>query len=41
MRVYPKVSGLDAWSENSKWYISLPPGAVKVKKVKGKVVPVL
>jgi hypothetical protein len=27
-RVYPKVSGLDAWSENRKWYNSLPLGAV-------------
>jgi hypothetical protein len=27
-RVYPKVSGLDAWSENCKWYSSLPLGAV-------------
>jgi hypothetical protein len=26
--VYPKVSGLAAWSENCKWYISLPLGAV-------------
>jgi len=26
--VYPKVSGLAAWSENSKWYSSLPLGAV-------------
>jgi hypothetical protein len=26
-RVYPKVSGLAAWSENSKWYSSLPLGA--------------
>jgi hypothetical protein len=25
---YPKVSGLAAWSENSKWYSSLPLGAV-------------
>jgi hypothetical protein len=24
-RVYPKVSGLTAWSENCKWYSSLPP----------------
>jgi hypothetical protein len=23
-RVYPKVSGLDAWSENCKWYSCLP-----------------
>jgi len=23
-RVYPKVSGLAAWSENCKWYSSLP-----------------
>jgi hypothetical protein len=28
MRVYPKVSGLTAWSENCKWYSSLPLGAV-------------
>jgi hypothetical protein len=28
MRVYPKVSGLVAWSENCKWYSSLPLGAV-------------
>jgi hypothetical protein len=27
-RVYPKVSGLPAWSENCKWYCSLPLGAV-------------
>jgi hypothetical protein len=27
-RVYPKVSGLAAWSENCKWYRSLPLGAV-------------
>jgi len=26
--VYPKVSGLVAWSENCKWYSSLPLGAV-------------
>jgi hypothetical protein len=26
--VYPKVSGLAAWSENCKWYISLPLGVV-------------
>jgi hypothetical protein len=26
--VYPKVSGLAAWSENCKWYNSLPLGAV-------------
>jgi hypothetical protein len=26
--VYPKVSGLAAWSENSKWYSPLPLGAV-------------
>jgi hypothetical protein len=25
---YPKVSGLAAWSENCKWYSSLPLGAV-------------
>jgi hypothetical protein len=24
MRAYPKVSGLDAWSDNCKWYSSLP-----------------
>jgi hypothetical protein len=28
MRVYPKVSELAAWSENSKWYNSLPFGVV-------------
>jgi len=28
MRVYPKVSGLAAWSENCKWYSSLPLDAV-------------
>jgi len=28
MRVYPTVSGLAAWSENSKWYNSLPLGAL-------------
>jgi hypothetical protein len=27
-RVYPKVSGLAAWSENCKWYRSLLLGAV-------------
>jgi hypothetical protein len=27
-RVYPKVSGLAAWSENFKWYSSLPLGAI-------------
>jgi hypothetical protein len=27
-RVYPNVSGLAGWSENCKWYISLPLGAV-------------
>jgi hypothetical protein len=27
-RMYPKVSGLAAWSENCKWYSSLPLGAV-------------
>jgi hypothetical protein len=27
-RVYSKVSGLAAWSENCKWYSSLPLGAV-------------
>jgi hypothetical protein len=26
--MYPKVSGLITWSENCKWYSSLPPGAV-------------
>jgi len=26
--VYPKVSGLADWSENCKWYSSLPLGAV-------------
>jgi hypothetical protein len=26
-RVYPKVSGLATWSENCKWYSSLPLGA--------------
>jgi hypothetical protein len=26
--VYPEVSGLAAWSENCKWYSSLPLGAV-------------
>jgi hypothetical protein len=26
--VYPKVSGLAAWSENCKWNSSLPLGAV-------------
>jgi hypothetical protein len=26
--VYPKVSGLAAWSENCKWHSSLPLGAV-------------
>jgi hypothetical protein len=26
--VYPKVSGLAAWSENCKWYSSLPLDAV-------------
>jgi hypothetical protein len=26
--VYPKVSGLTAWSENCNWYSSLPLGAV-------------
>jgi hypothetical protein len=25
---YPKVPGLAAWSENCKWYISVPLGAV-------------
>jgi hypothetical protein len=28
MRVYPKVSGLAAWSENCKWYSYLPIDAV-------------
>jgi hypothetical protein len=27
-RVYPKVSGPANWSENCKWYSSLPLGAV-------------
>jgi hypothetical protein len=27
-KVYPEVSGLAAWSENCKWYSSLPLGAV-------------
>jgi len=27
-RVYPEVSGQAAWSENCKWYSSLPLGAV-------------
>jgi hypothetical protein len=27
-RMYPKVSGLAAWSEKCKWYSSLPVGAV-------------
>jgi hypothetical protein len=27
MRMYPEVSGLAAWSENCKWYSSLPLGA--------------
>jgi hypothetical protein len=27
-RVCPKVSGLAAWSENCKWHIYLPLGAV-------------
>jgi hypothetical protein len=27
-RVYPKVSGLVAWSENCKWYSSMPLDAV-------------
>jgi len=26
--VYPKVSGLDAWSQDRKWYNFLPLGAV-------------
>jgi hypothetical protein len=28
MGVYPKISGLAAWSKNCKWYSSLPLGAV-------------
>jgi hypothetical protein len=28
IRVYPKVSGLAAWSENYKWYSSLPLGEI-------------
>jgi hypothetical protein len=28
MRVYPKISELATWSENCKWYSSLPLGAV-------------
>jgi hypothetical protein len=28
MKVYPKASGLTAWSENCKWYSSLPLDAV-------------
>jgi hypothetical protein len=28
MKVYPKVSGLNDWSENCKWYSSLPLGVV-------------
>jgi hypothetical protein len=28
-RMYPKVSGLAAWSENYKYYSSLPVGAVE------------
>jgi hypothetical protein len=27
-RLYPKVSGLAAWSENCKWYVQLSVGAV-------------
>jgi hypothetical protein len=27
-RVHPKVSGQGAWSQNCKWYSSLPLGAV-------------
>jgi hypothetical protein len=27
-RLYPEVSGLASWSENCKWYSSLPLGAV-------------
>jgi hypothetical protein len=27
-RVYPKVSGFAAWSENCKWYRSMPLGVV-------------
>jgi hypothetical protein len=26
--LYPKVSGLAAWSDNCKWYCSLPLGTV-------------
>jgi len=32
MRVYPKVSGLAAWSENYKWYSS-PPLSVVVSLI--------
>jgi hypothetical protein len=28
VRQYPKVSGLAAWSENCRWYTSLPLGAI-------------
>jgi hypothetical protein len=28
VKVYPKVTGLAAWSEYCKWYSSLPLGAV-------------
>jgi hypothetical protein len=28
IRVYPKVSELVGWSENGKWYSSLPLGVV-------------
>jgi len=27
-KVYPKVSGLAAWTENCKWYSPLPLGGV-------------
>jgi hypothetical protein len=27
-KMYPKVSGLAAWSKNYKWYSSLPLGAI-------------
>jgi len=30
-KVYPEVSGLVAWSENCKWYSSLPLDAVVSK----------
>jgi L-ribulose-5-phosphate 3-epimerase UlaE len=29
MRVYPKISGLAAWSENCKWYSSVLFGTVE------------